>query len=179
MQPLCSPSYGFAKVRRLLWNMSEPLEEETTMTARFVPEDFNIPLGLECKHFRLEPLSVEHNERDHEAWTSSIAHIQNTPGFPIGKARWPFPMSLEKNLKDMKRHSEDFALRNGYTYSVLDGDDVIGCVYLYPTEDSAYDVDVKSWVTADRASLDRVLWKEVSVWLAKVWPFKRVQYAAR
>lgn len=149
------------------------------MSAAFVPDDYDVPLSLECKHFRLEPLNASHNERDHEAWTSSIEHIQKTPGFPIGKARWPFPMSLEKNLKDMKRHSEDFAVRQGFTYTVLDGDDVIGCVYLYPCENENYDVDVKSWVTADRAHLDKVLWQRVTAWIREAWPFERVLYASR
>lgn len=149
------------------------------MTKPFVPADFNVPTGLESEHFRLEPLNASHNERDHEAWTSSIEHIKNTPGFPIGWARWPFMMSLEKNLKDMNRHSADFAARQGFTYSVLDGEDVIGCVYLYPCQSQEYDVDVKSWVIASRAELDKALWQTVSDWIDDVWPFERVLYAPR
>ena len=44
-------------------------------------------------------------------------------------------MSLEENLADLERHARDFADRTGFTYSVLDGDDVIGCVYVYPSRD--------------------------------------------
>lgn len=149
------------------------------MPVPFVPEGFDVPLGLECEHFRLEPLSAAHNEKDHEAWSSSIEHIQNTPGFPVGKGRWPYPMSLEKNLKDLKRHSEDFAARQGFTYTVLEGDEVIGCVYLYPCESGDHDVDVKSWVTAGRAHLDKVLWQKVSTWVRDGWPFENVLYASR
>lgn len=88
-------------------------------------------------------------------------------------------MSLEKNLVDLKMHAEDFAVRKGFTYSVLDGDEVIGCVYLYPTEVDCYDVEALSWVRASRAQLDVILWETVTMWLAKAWPFKCVFYEPR
>jgi len=43
--------------------------------AEFVPPDFKVPLGLATSDFVLEPLGPEHNERDYEAWTSSMEHI--------------------------------------------------------------------------------------------------------
>jgi len=144
------------------------------VSTRFVPDDFEVPLELASDRFRLEPLGPEHNERDHEAWMSSIAHIWATPGFPVGK--WPTEMSTEQNLADLVRHAGDFAARTGFTYSVLDGDEVIGCVYLYPTNEGEYDVEARSWVRASRAELDVVLWETVSSWLAEAWPFKRPLY---
>lgn len=146
------------------------------MSSPFVPDDFEVPLELATERFRLEPLGPEHNERDHEAWMSSIAHIRATPGF--ADRDWPAPMSSEQNLADLVRHAEDFAARTGFTYSVLDGDEVIGCVYLYPADDD-HDVDVRSWVRATRAGLDVALWRTVSTWLAEAWPFERPAYAPR
>ena len=143
----------------------------------FVPDDFEVPLRLETDRFRLEPLGPEHNSRDHEAWMSSIAHIRATPGFPDGK--WPTEMSAEKNLADLVRHAADFSARRGFTYSVLDDDEVIGCVYLYPTKEEDHDVDVQSWVRASRAELDEVLWETVSSWLAEAWPFQHPLYEPR
>ena len=109
------------------------------MTAPFVPEDFDPPAGLATDDFVLEPLGPQHNERDHAAWTSSMAHIHETPGF-FGREHddeWPVPMSLAENLKDLEGHAADFAARRGFTYTVLDpaDEDVIGCVYLYPSKD--------------------------------------------
>jgi hypothetical protein len=86
-------------------------------------------------------------------------------------------MSLEENLADLVRHSHDFAGRRGFTYSILDAEDVIGCVYIYPGDSG--EVEVSSWVTADRASLDRVVWKNVSAWLDRDWPFASISYASR
>lgn len=140
----------------------------------FVPPDFSVPRALEGPGFRLEPLGPEHNERDHAAWSTSIEHITATPGF--ADRGWPVPMSLEENLADLVEHAADFAARRGFTYSVLDDDAVIGCVYIYP---DGTGVAVRSWVTADRAALDPVLWATVTDWLARCWPFEAIEYAAR
>jgi hypothetical protein len=35
----------------------------------------------------LEPLGPEHNEQDYDAWTSSMEHIAETPGFPTAPGR--------------------------------------------------------------------------------------------
>jgi hypothetical protein len=143
----------------------------------FVPDDFAVPRSLAGPGFRLEPLGPQHNESDHAAWTSSIDHIRNTPGFPDG--RWPPPggMSLEENLRDLERHRDDFERRKGFTYTVLDTEDrVIGCVYIYPSKADNRVAQVQSWVSADRAELDLPLHDAVADWLASDWPFKGVDY---
>jgi hypothetical protein len=57
--------------------------------------------------------------------------------------------------------------------------DVIGCVYFYPPRRGGYDVDVRSWVRADRAALDKPLNDLVCRWLADAWPFQKPDYAKR
>lgn len=147
------------------------------MAALFVPDEFDVPLRFEGPGFRLEPLGAEHNQRDYEAWMSSIEHIRTTPGFP--DRDWPEPMSLEANLSDLVGHATDFENRCGFTYSILDGDAVIGCVYIYPCPDAGRDASVTSWVREDRSEMDRVVWKSLSDWLATSWPFASIEYAAR
>ncbi|MDI2131116.1 N-acetyltransferase [Yinghuangia seranimata] len=150
----------------------------------FVPDGFAAPVAPSGAGYRLEPLGPQHNEADHAAWTSSIAHIRATPGFD---GEWPpvDGMSLEANLADLQRHADDFAARRGFTYTVLDDAGVVvGCVYIYPsrTEDGTADgtedgtAKVSSWVSADRADLDGPLHDAVAAWLAADWPFKRVRY---
>jgi RimJ/RimL family protein N-acetyltransferase len=143
----------------------------------FVPEDFDPPRGLTTERFLLEPLGPEHNDRDYDAWSSSMDHIHATPGYEEG--RWPRPMTLQENRADLERHARDFANRDGFTYTVLDpgGDAVIGCVYIYPHDDGDHDALVQSWVRASHAALDAPLRETVSSWLAERWPFKRVAYA--
>lgn len=150
------------------------------MPAPLVPADFAVPAGLRTELFVLEPLGPEHNEADYAAWTRSIQHIRQTPGF-AGRT-WPVEsMSLEQNAADLAMHARDFADRSGFTYTVLDpaAGDVIGCVYLYPPRREGYDVDVRSWVRADRAELDKLLYDLICRWLAGSWPFERADYAAR
>lgn len=147
----------------------------------FVPAGFEPPTALVTDRFRLEPLGPQHNEADHAAWMSSIEHIRATPGFPDGN--WPplDGMSLDANHRDLRRHAADFAEGTGFTFTVLDpaDDDVIGCVYLYPTSSVDYDVTVQSWVRADRADLDTPLADAVAAWLVDEWPWKRVDGRGR
>ncbi|MFC7622049.1 GNAT family N-acetyltransferase [Microlunatus sp. GCM10028923] len=141
----------------------------------FVPDDFDPPTSLTAERFRLEPLGEQHNASDHAAWTSSIAHIRSTPGYPDGS--WPPPdgMSLEANARDLRRHAADFAARKGFTFTVLDpgSGDVIGCVYLYPSDREEYDVSVQSWVRAGSADLDVPLADAVAAWIETDWPWQK------
>ena len=153
----------------------------------FVPEDFTVPDGLAAGEFRLAPLGPQHNESDFAAWTASIGHIRATPGFS-GRS-WPREMSLEDNLRDLEQHELDFAGRCGFTYTVLSTGtgtgDVIGCVYIYPPSGQGpagtggRHAAVRSWVRADRASLDTVLHDTVLSWLERDWPFNSIEYASR
>ena len=146
-----------------------------------VPPDFEVPRELRTTEFRLEPLGPQHNQADHAAWTSSIAHIRSTPGFPDGS--WPPPegMSLDQNLADLRRHAADFDARTGFTFTVLEPvtGDVIGCVYLYPSKSPDADATVRSWVRESHAELDVPLADAVAAWLAAEWPWERVHRPGR
>ena len=143
----------------------------------FVPPDFVVPLTLETPQFRLEPLGPEHNEADYEAWSSSKEHIHATRGFE--DSSWPDDRGLEDNLRDLRRHADDFAKRGGFTFTVLDaGGDVVGCVYMYPARDDAEVAHVTSWVRESRAELDAPLRLAVDSWLRSEWPFERFEYDA-
>jgi hypothetical protein len=150
----------------------------------FVPADFSPPDPPTGDGFALTPLRLEHNEGDLEAWSSSVDHIHTTPGF--SGHPWPDePMTLERNAGDLKGHENDFALRRGFTYSVVsqgeggaDGE-VIGCVYIYPSAKDDVEADVRSWVRATRANLDTPLYQTVDQWIREEWPFSTFDYAPR
>ena len=147
----------------------------------FVPDGFDPPTSLMTDQFRLEPLGPQHNQADHAAWTSSIEHIRSTPGF--SESKWPpvNGMTLEENLADLRRHADDFRRGTGFTFTVLDpsDEDVIGCVYLYPSPSEEWDVTVHSWVRADRSGLDLPLAEAVARWLATDWPWGRLDRRGR
>jgi hypothetical protein len=145
-----------------------------------VPNDFQVPSGFQTDLFMLEPLDVRHNAADFLAWTSSIDHIRATPGFE-GR-RWPdSSLTIDGNERDLAQHADDFKQRTGFTYTVLDPSDrkVVGCVYIYPDRPPGTGVEVRSWVTADRADLDRPLYEAVRNWLTTEWPFDSMAYAPR
>jgi hypothetical protein len=142
-----------------------------------VPNGFLVPDSFDGPGFRFEPLGPQHNDRDYAAWTSSMEHILATPGFRAD--RWPRPMSIDDNLQDLVGHADDFRSREGFTYSILDGDEVIGCLYIYPSTTPQYDADVRSWVRENRAEMDTVVWESISEWLAEKWPFENPLYEER
>jgi hypothetical protein len=112
-----------------------------------------------------------------------MEHIRATPGFE--QRPWPHDMPTAQNLADLEQHAVDFAARTGFTYTVLppedrDAEEVIGCVYIYPPDPGVPDdASVRSWVRADHAALDAVLYRAVRDWLARDWPFGSVEYAVR
>jgi len=140
------------------------------------PFDFDPPEPLTCSLFHLEVLGPEHNDRDYEAWTSSMDHIHASPGFENWK--WPHPMTLDENMADMEMHFREYGERTGFTYSILDGHEVIGCVYIYPPkpEQDHLDARVRSWVRVSRADMDSAVRVELRTWLATSWPFERTDY---
>jgi hypothetical protein len=152
----------------------------------FVPADFAVPDGLTAGEFCLEPLGPRHNAADYAAWTASTGHIRGTPGF--AGWGWPHEMSQADNLRDLRRHAQDFAGRRGFTYTVLSTGtgEVIGCVYIYPPRGddpggtgAGRHAVVRSWVRADHAALDPVLYRVVLAWLEHDWPFGSIEYAPR
>lgn len=146
------------------------------MAEPFVPESFEPPTSFQGPGFRLEPLGPQHNERDYEAWSSSLEHIRSTPG---DWGRWPHPMTLEENLGDLEMHAREFREREAFAYSILDGDEVIGCLYIDPDGRGGSDAVVRSWVTESRSDMDVVVWRAVTEWLTHDWPFRDFRYADR
>jgi len=140
------------------------------------------PEPLSTTWFRLEMLAPAHNERDYEAWMSSAEHIHATPGFAQSDwpdDDWPTPMTLDQNLVDLEQHHREFIAGEAFAYSVLDGDEVIGCVYVNPDTSGAADAMVRSWVRASHAERDLDLALEVDQWLRDAWPLRSRRWPGR
>ena len=116
------------------------------------------------------------------AWRVRSARLASGD-IPPPDGSWPpvGGMSSEANLGDLTRHAADFVARKGFTFTVLEpgSGEVIGCVYLYPTKADGHDVEVQSWVRADRAELDVPLADAVAAWLASDWPWERPERHGR
>ncbi len=88
-------------------------------------------------------------------------------------------MTLDKNLEDLVRHAKDFDERSGFTYSILEGDDVIGCIYIYPSRTQGSDAEISSWVRGSRSEFDAPVREELADWIDESWPFSNPHYAGR
>ncbi len=151
-----------------------------SQTNPFVPSDFEIPDTLENQHFRIRMLTVNDVVKDYDAVMTSIDHLQNI--FPL----WNWPsrdLTLEQDLIDLGWHQKEFQRRSSFTYTVvsLDESQVIGCLYIYPTDKRDYDAMITMWVRASvlEKGLDTILFDTVKKWIANEWPFKNVAYPGR
>jgi hypothetical protein len=138
-----------------------------------VPESFAIPASLEHARFRLRMLSVDDVVKDFDAICDRVDRD--------GNREPPFVETVRENLVDLGWHQKEFELRRSFAYTVVAPDEsqVLGCVYLNPSE--TYDVRVRMWVrrSAWEDGLDAVLEAAVREWVATEWPFTRVDWADR
>jgi hypothetical protein len=138
-----------------------------------VPDGFEVPLGLEHDRFRLRKLTIDDVVKDFEAINERVDHE--------GAPRPPFVDTVTLNLVDLGWHQKEFELRRSFAYTVVAPDEsqVLGCVYLYPSE--THDARVRLWVrrSAFEDGLDPVLERAVRGWVATRWPFERVTFEER
>jgi hypothetical protein len=138
-----------------------------------VPDDFEVPERLEHERFRLRMLTVNDVVKDFEAINARVA--------PDGRDDPWFGTSLEQNLVDLGWHQKEFELRRSFAYTVVAPDEskVLGCVYLYPSDEA--DVEVRMWVRREAwdDGLDPVLEAAVREWIAEQWPFATASWPGR
>jgi len=138
-----------------------------------VPEDFDVPAGLDHERFRLRMLTVDDVVKDFDAICDRVDHD--------GRSQPPFVETIRENLVDLGWHQKEFELRRSFAYTVVapDESEVLGCVYVDPSE--SHDARVRLWVrrSAYDAGLDPLLEQAVRDWLATRWPFARVTFAER
>lgn len=146
--------------------------------SHFVPDDFKIPQILEASEFRLRILTIDDVEKDYDAVITSVDHLKGIFG-PENK--WPKGLTIEQDLIDLGWHQKEFQMRSSFAYTVmsLDESECLGCMYIYPMDDTKYDAKVFLWVRKSAIHLDSVLYKAVQVWLNEEWPFKKVTYPGR
>ena len=138
-----------------------------------VPDDFEVPAGLEHERFRLRMLTVDDVVKDFDAICDRVDHH--------GNPRPPFVETVAENLIDLGWHQREFGLRRSFAYTIvaLDESRVIGCAYVDPSE--THDARVWMWVRRDayEDGLDPVVEAAVREWLARDWPFERVDWGKR
>ena len=146
---------------------------------QFVPAEFVVPSELVTANFTLRMLSVGDVERDFEAVTLSAARVSKV--WP--DSGWPAGLTLRQNLIDLGWHEKEFQNRTSFAYTMVapDESEVLGCVYVYPTDKAGHDAEIFLWVRESEVAndLDEALFEVVQRWLASAWPFVNPAYPGR
>lgn len=153
-----------------------------------------IPAGLQTDEFVLRPIRVSDVERDYAAVMDTREDLRRWE-----QDSWPADdFTVEQNRVDLDDLERRHDARRAFTYTVLapDGDECLGCVYIFPTtatflakatvtpvrDDRWEDVDavVYFWVRTSRAAeaMDRRLLQALREWFTDEWAFERPVYAA-
>jgi hypothetical protein len=146
-----------------------------------IPASFNPPTRIETPNFTLVPLGPDLVKVDFDAYMSSIEHLQKTFS---RSPNWPRQgISDADAMLDMQTEQGRFNARKSFAYSVLtpDGRRERGSVYVSPSPVPGYDAVVRLWVTKAEydAGFDAELYKWVTDWVRKDWPFRKVAYPGR
>ena len=147
------------------------------MARRLVPDDFDVPAGIETDRYRLRMLTVNDVVKDYDAVMSSVDQLR---GVFDSTLHWPEGLTLEQDLIDLGWHQKEFQKRSSFAFTVMSPDEerCLGCVYIYPSETA--DADVFMWVRQEEyEALDRDLFDNVRRWVAEEWPFENVRYPGR
>ncbi len=149
------------------------------MTKVFVPQEFVVPESFMTDRYRLEMLSPSVADIDYDAVMSSKVRLRTVFS---EHTEWPKDdMSLEDNIKDLKRHETEFKSRQAFAYTVLTlaREKCIGCVYIDPSTVSEFDCEVYLWVRESDLALDADLYKNIRHWLVNRWPFEHIAFPGR
>lgn len=154
---------------------------EAVPKSSFVSKDFTVPTLVEAPGFKIVPLGPDLVKIDFDAYMSSIEHLQKTF---TRSTSWPHKdVSDADAMRDMETEKARFEGRESFAYAVLtpDGKRERGCVYVYPSTVKGYDAVVRMWVTKAEydAGFDAELYRWVTDWMQKDWPFKNVAYPGR
>lgn len=149
--------------------------------APFVPGEFTVPVAVAGPGFKLVPLGPALVKIDFEAYMSSVEHLQKTFS---RSTDWPRAgISDADAMRDMTGEQGRFRDRKSFAYAVLtpDGTRERGSVYVRPSTVGGYDAVVRLWVTKAEydAGFDAELYRWVTAWVQRDWPFRRVAYPGR
>lgn len=137
-----------------------------------VPQAFQVPAHHRFEGFELVPLTRSLAAKDYEAVMESRVRLRSMFG-----SDWPPDnFSLQQNVQELAIHEQLAAKRRAFAYSILDlaSQEVVGCVYINPTELPQHDAELLLWVRDSRQPVQPTITAEVQRWLQAEWPFQKV-----
>jgi hypothetical protein len=148
----------------------------------WLPEDWDHPVRvtLPTGHV-LRPITADDTEIDHPAVMGSRERLWAIYGEAWG---WPpAEMTAEQDREDLQHHADEIERHESFNYAVLDADEteLIGCVYIDPTDKPGADADISWWVRDEYvgSAVEEALDDFVPAWIASDWPLTAPRYVGR
>jgi hypothetical protein len=89
-------------------------------------------------------------------------------------------MTAEQDRDDLQHHWDEMQSHESFNYALLDADEteLVGCVYIDPTDKAGADADISWWVRDEYVGspVERALDQFVPAWISDRWPFRRPRY---
>ena len=139
----------------------------------WLPIDWRHPTNalLPTGH-HLRPIGPHDASMAVEALRGSREHLRQT----YGKGRaWPLTaMAGPQDREELRRNEDDTVAHRSFHYALFDLDEteLIGCVYIDPTDKPGADADISWWVRDEYVGMvvERALDEWVPIWIKKCWP---------
>jgi len=144
----------------------------------FVPREFDVPRSLATSDFTLQALTLEYEQAGFDAVSGSADHLQALFG-----RGWPQGLTQDQYRIELAWHQKEFERRTSFAYAVMSGrtEDMLGSVYVTPSDRSAFDAEVRYWVRSNElaSGLQEKLGTVVADWMEDIWPFINPRYVPR
>ncbi len=145
----------------------------------WLPADWQHPLraDLPTGH-HLRPISADDTDKDMLAVMGSRDRLWSIYGEAWG---WPpADMTHEQDRADLQRHADEIERHESFNYALFDAEEteLIGCVYIDPTDKPGADADISWWVRDEYlgSPVQVALDEFVPSWIASRWPLRRPRF---
>ena len=140
------------------------------------PTRVDLPTG-----HHLRPIHPDDTELDMPAVRGSRERLWSIYGEAWG---WPPDgMTPEQDREDLQRHWDEINAHESFNYALFDEreTELIGCVYVDPTDRGGADADISWWVRDEHVGSDveSALDELIPRWVAERWPFHSPRYVGR
>ena len=145
----------------------------------WLPPTFVHPTRVELvEGFHLRPIRGSDVDVDFPAVMGSRERLWGLYGDVWGRP--PSTMTYEQDREDLERHFIEVQAHESFNYALFDHDEtqLLGCVYVDPSQDGTSEAEVSWWVVDDRvgSALEAALDSFVPRWLRETWPFESWTY---
>jgi len=145
----------------------------------WLPTDWSHPTRVElATGHHLRPIRAGDVDLDMLAVMGSRERLWSIYG-----AAWGWPpdwMTRELDEEDLQRHSDEIEAHESFNYAIFDPGEteLIGCIYIDPTDLPHTDAEISWWVRDEYVSsdLEQLLDTFVPAWITEEWPLHQPRF---